>query len=132
MDARKAQKIISDFLYLMNSIRDTYDYNMAYIGTTNDETNDLLHEIELASLDAVELSRTARRLKEVRKERRKYTNENRYLKHVKDFRENNLPFITEVKQLAFRMNNVTETLKAEVYTPKVNMGLKLCREQGVS
>jgi len=126
MEAKEAQKIISEFLRLMYSVGDTYDANYDIVGRTNEETQDLLHEMELGNLNAVQLTQTAKRLKVVRQERRKFTNENRYLKHIKDFTKGNPQFIARVKQLSFNLQNVTDTIGAEVYTPRVCRDLKLC------
>lgn len=119
MRATEAQKIISDFLGLLYGIKDQYAANFDTVSRTNDETQDLLHEFELGNLDAVALTLTAKRLREVRQERRMFTNENRYLKHIKDFVEDNPGFVNKVKQLNFNMKNVSDTIGAEVYTPRV-------------
>ena len=55
------------------------------IQRTEDITQDLLHELELGSLNAVEIMAVAKELKEVRQERRKYKDELAKVNTLKGF-----------------------------------------------
>lgn len=70
---------------IRNTIRDfpnRYHENNKRIKEIEEETMDLLHLIELTTFNAAEGYKIAKRIKEIRQERRRLKDENEQLKHI--------------------------------------------------
>ena len=75
------EKIISAF----DNIVQQYEWNFQEVNDCDNETNDLLHEIELTELSAKEQRMRYRQLKEVRERRRKAKNAVEQYKELYEF-----------------------------------------------
>ena len=73
---------MKNFFENINSLRKNLKKE---IQKEDDITQDLLHELELASLNGVEIMQVAKQLKETRKERRKYKDELEKVNILKTF-----------------------------------------------
>ncbi len=75
----KAKEAVETLLRTLDDIRKTFEYNRDAIKLKEQETQDLLHEIELGNLDAVQRIQVFNQLREVRQERRRMKDENEAL-----------------------------------------------------
>ena len=92
---------------------------------------DLLHEIELADLNAIELMKVAKDLKANRILRRKIK-DNLFLtsttkSFVNRFIEKGI--LSEIKQLISNLDNYDNTIKGRGYTPRVLENLKCAKRK---
>jgi sulfur relay (sulfurtransferase) DsrC/TusE family protein len=94
------------------------------------EQEDLLHEIELSNLNASEIAKVMKRLKELRKNRRIFKNDLEVLNLVKNFTDKyNNKFITnEIVMLIKEINKKREQQENRKYKPRVLTDLKVGRE----
>lgn len=91
------------------------------------ERDDLLHEIELGNLNAIELSATSRKLRHCLQERRKLKNSRDYIFTLKGFSDK---FITkgivgDSKQLIKNIENLNKARNERKYTPRILKDLKI-------
>lgn len=96
---------------------------------TDNITQDLLHELELGNLDAVEMMAVAKQLKEVRQERRKYKDELARTNTLKGFTDkyNNKLIVGDIIQLLKNLKTLENNQNTRIYNPKVLKNLK-CTE----
>lgn len=93
------------------------------------ERNDLLHELELGNLNAVELTKVAVVLRDVLKERRKYKDELAKVMILKGFTDkyNNKLITGDIIQVLKNLRTLEKNNKERTYTPRVIKDLK-CTE----
>lgn len=93
------------------------------------ERNDLLHELELGNLNAVELTKVAVVLRDVLKERRKYKDELAKVMTLKGFTDKyNNKFITgDIIQVLKNLRTLEKNNKKRIYNPRIIKDLK-CTE----
>ena len=93
--------------------------------------NDLLHELELASLNAVELTRVAKTLKEVLKERRKYKDELAKVMTLKGFTDkyNNKLIVGDIILVLKNLKTLKSNNETRTYTPRRITNLKCTEEK---
>lgn len=92
-------------------------------------TQDLLHELELGNLNAVEMMAIAKQLKEVRIERRKHKDELARVNTLKGFTDkyNNKLIVGDIVQLLKNLRTLENNKNTRTYNPKVLENLK-CAE----
>lgn len=93
------------------------------------ERNDLLHELELGNLNAVELTKVAVVLRDVLKERREYKDELAKVMTLKGFADkyNNKLITGDIIQVLKNLKTLEKNNKERTYTPRVIKKLK-CTE----
>lgn len=93
------------------------------------ERNDLLHELELAKLNAVEMSQVAKKLREVLKERRVYKDELAKVMTLKGFTDkyNNKLIVGDIIQVLKNLRTLEKNNETRKYNPRVIKELK-CAE----
>ena len=93
------------------------------------ERNDLLHELELGNLNAVELTKVAVVLRDVLKERRGYKDELAKVMTLKGFTDkyNNKLITGDIIQVLKNLRTLEKNNKERTYTPRVIKDLK-CTE----
>ena len=93
------------------------------------ERNDLLHELELGNLNAVELTKVAIVLRDVLKERRQYKDELAKVMTLKGFTDkyNNKLISVDIIQVLKNLKTLKQNKKTRTYTPRVIKKLK-CAE----
>ncbi len=96
------------------------------IRETEQVRNDLLHELELATLNAVEMSKVAKTLKEVLKERRKYKDELAKVMTLKGFTDkyNNKLITGDIIIVLKNLRTLKQNNKTRTYTPRRITNLK--------
>lgn len=93
------------------------------------ERDDLLHEIELGNLNAIELSRVSGRLRRTLQERRQLKNHREYIYiyTLKGFADKFITkgIIGDAKQLITNINNLNKARNERKYTPRILKDLKI-------
>lgn len=99
------------------------------IQRTEDITQDLLHELELGSLNAVEIMAVAKELKEIRQERRKYKDELAKVNTLKGFTDkyNSKMIVGDIIQVIKNLKTLKINQDNRTYNAKVLKNLK-CTE----
>lgn len=90
------------------------------------ERNDLLHELELGNLNAVELTKVAVVLRDVLKERRQYKDELAKVMTLKGFTDkyNNKLIIGDILQVLKNLKTLKQNKETRTYTPRVIKKMK--------
>lgn len=93
--------------------------------------NDLLHELELANLNAVEMMKVARTLKSVLKERRKYKDELAKVMTLKGFTDkyNNKLIVGDIILVLKNLRTLKSNNETRTYTPRRITNLKCTEEK---
>ena len=96
------------------------------IRKTEQERNDLLHEIELGNLNAVELMRVVIPLRDVLRERRTYKDELAKVMTIKGFTDKyNNKFITgDILQTIKNLNTLEKNNETRKYRPRIIENMK--------
>lgn len=95
------------------------------------EQSDLLHEMELSRLNAIELMNTAKRLVKLRKERRVIKDILEVLKTEKGFADKyiNKGICADLKQNVMNLDNLKKCWSDRKYHPKILKDLKINKIQ---
>ena len=95
------------------------------------ERNDLLHELELGKLNAVELTKVAVVLRDVLKERRQYKDELAKVMTLKGFTDkyNNKLITGDILQVLKNLKTLKQNNETRTYTPRVIKKLKCAEEK---
>jgi len=93
--------------------------------------NDLLHELELGNLNAVELTKVTVTLRDVLKERRKYKDELAKVMTLKGFTDkyNNKLIVGDIIQVLKNLRTLEKNQKERKYTPRIINNLKCAEEK---
>lgn len=96
------------------------------IKRTELERNDLLHELELGKLNAVEMTRVAKVLKDVLKERRQYKDELNKVMTLKGFTDkyNNKLIVGDIIQVLKNLNTLEKNKENRKYRARVIENMK--------
>lgn len=109
MKNKKVSEYISDFLDYISEISSDYIYNQSEQKRREDETQDILHELELGNLLFDDRAKLATRLSKVRKERRIYKDKVEEQQALIEWINSNKGVINNLK------NILGETRKQERY-----------------
>lgn len=90
------------------------------------ERNDMLHELELGNLNAIELTKVAVTLRDILKERRKYKDELAKVMTLKGFTDkyNNKLIVGDIIQVLKNLKTLEKNNKDRQYNPRVIKDLK--------
>ena len=96
------------------------------IRKTEQERNDLLHEIELGNLNAVELMRVVIPLRDVLRERRTYKDELAKVMTIKGFTDkyNNKIITGDILQTIKNLNTLEKNNETRKYRPRIIENMK--------
>ena len=96
------------------------------ISETELERNDLLHELELGNLNAIEMTKVAKTLKEVLQERRKYKDELAKVMTLKGFTDkyNNKMITGDIILVLKNLRTLQKNNETRTYTPRRITNLK--------
>lgn len=126
---------VEEFLIEMKNFFENIDELKVNLENEIKETeyirNDLLHELELANLDAVEMSKVAKTLKEVLKERRIYKDELSKIMTLKGFTDkyNNKLIVGDIINVLKNLKTLEKNNKERTYTPRRIKNLKCAEEE---
>ena len=101
------------------------------ISETELERNDLLHELELGNLNAIEMTQVAKALKEVLQERRKYKDELAKVMTLKGFTDkyNNKMITGDIILVLKNLRTLEKNNEARTYSPRRIKNLKCAEEK---
>lgn len=101
------------------------------ISETELERNDLLHELELGNLNAIEMTQVAKTLKEVLQERRKYKDELAKVMTLKGFTDkyNNKMITGDIILVLKNLRTLEKNNKTRTYSPRRIKNLKCAEEK---
>lgn len=103
------------------------------IAETELERNDLLHELELGNLNAIEMTMVAKTLKEVLQERRKYKDELAKVMTLKGFTDkyNNKMITGDIILVLKNLRTLQKNNETRTYTPRRITNLKCVEAKDV-
>lgn len=95
------------------------------------ERNDMLHELELGNLNAIELTKVAVTLRDILKERRKYKDELAKVMTLKGFidKYNNKLIVGDIIQVLKNLRTLEKNNAERQYNPRVIKDLKCAEVQ---
>ena len=130
-DTKEIEELTKNIIDLFKTIDDKEkEANINLIEKENIQ-QDLLHEIELAELNAIELMGVAKRIKKNRLERRLIKDELALIKTIKGYTRKFIEkgIIAESEQLLKNIDTYKKNLQNRCYIPKILENLK-CTKKG--
>lgn len=121
---------LSGFLDLILYVKNNWDIICDEIRKADQETQDILHEIELTRFNAYEGYELTKKLQEVRQRRRRLKNEKEALKDIKEFYDNNKKLEIDLFKVLSKTRSNISYMENRVYVPKARNDLKLCNKWG--
>lgn len=118
LTAEEILKIMKDFF---EGIDIEHSNLLQELSNKEAEQQDLLHELELNNLNAVEITKVAIDLKKVRKERRVIKNDIERVKTIKNFTDkyNNKFIVNEIKTLIKELYKLQKRQNNRQYEPRI-------------
>ena len=118
---------MKNFFENIDELKSTLDKQ---IKDTELARDDLLHELELAKLDAVEMIKVAKTLKEILQERRKYKDELAKVMTLKGFTDkyNNKMIVGDIVNVLKNLKTLKSNNDTRSYTPRIITNLKCAKE----
>lgn len=129
LTAEEILKIMKDFF---EGIDIEHSNLLQELSNKEAEQQDLLHELELNNLNAVEITKVAIDLKKVRKERRVIKNDIERVKTIKNFTDkyNNKFIVNEIKTLIKELYKLQKRQNNRQYEPRVLKDRKIGEKNG--
>lgn len=129
LTAEEILKIMKDFF---EGIDIEHSNLLQALSNKEAEQQDLLHELELNNLNAVEITKVAIDLKKVRKERRVIKNDIERVKTIKNFTDkyNNKFIVNEIKTLIKELYKLQKRQNNRQYEPRVLKDRKIGEKNG--
>ena len=129
-DTNKIKVFIEEMYDFFNSLSDEEEKMNKELFKCNGIQDDLLHEIELADLNAIEIMRVAKELKKNRLERRKIKNDLLLIGTLKPFSKKFIEkgILAETIQLLKNIDMHEKSLEERGYTPRVLENLKCAKK----
>lgn len=129
LTAEEILKIMKDFF---EGIDIEHSNLLQELSNKEAEQQDLLHELELNNLNAVEITKVAIDLKKVRKERRIIKNDIERVKAIKSFTDkyNNKFIVNEIKTLIKELYKLQKRQNNRQYEPRVLKDRKIGEKNG--
>lgn len=120
-DNRQITDTISLFLKLMNDIEKQFDVAASEVQKYDLLEQDLLHKLEFQRLNAVQMMKLIKKLKQCRLERRYYKDRIETLGPIKDFALNplNKKTIHNIQEMLGSVRTKERSLTNRRYTPRV-------------
>ncbi len=116
---------VKKFVDILNYIDNEWNSLYDQIGRLDQETSDLLHEIELTEFDAVEGFQLSTEIKKIRIKRRDLKDYQEVIKYLKDFSDRNKSLRISLFKTANLMQKTRDYHYNRRYTPRVREDLKL-------
>ena len=125
----EVEKFIKEMNYFFTNIERTNSDLKNELRTKELEQDDLLHEIEISRLNAFELSKTAIRLRNTRRERRKIKDKLEFISTIKGFSDkyNNKLITGDIIQLLKNIRTMKDNWNNRVYKTRVLEDLKISK-----
>lgn len=117
----KYSEQIEDFLDFMRKVKTDYNIAVSSEKEANDATQDLLHSLELYENTYHEYARAAKKLAQVRQERRAAKDAREQLQLVMDWLEENDRVIHGLEKLLGNVRKAEKATEGRFYTPKTDV-----------
>ncbi len=129
-NTKDVKQVLEQMYDLVMSVATEENKLLEELKFKEDIQQDLLHEIELAPLNAIELVRIAIKLKKVRKERRKVKDTLEFIKVIKNYTRRfiKIGILSETSQIMKNIDTYNEKLKNRQYIPRVLKDLKCVKK----
>ena len=127
-----AEEILKIMKSFFEGIEEEYSNLLQELTNKEAEQQDLLHELELNNLNAVEITKVAIDLKRVRKERRIIKNDIERVKLIKSFTDkyNNRYITNEIKTLIKDLYKLQRKQENRKYEPRILKNRKIGEKEG--
>lgn len=109
--------------YILVEVPKLFNLAQKEFHKTNDETQDILHVLELGKLNAIEMSKIIRQLKEVRQRRRELKDELEILYEIRNFAFGDINE-HEINKLIGTVRKINERHENRKYTMRVRSDLQ--------
>lgn len=123
----ETEEFINNLKYFFENIDTELKKVECEIANKELERDDMLHEIELGNLNAVELGMAASKLRKIMQNRRVLKNQREYIYTLKGFSDKFITkgIIGDSKQLLTNIENLNRARKERKYTPRILKDLKI-------
>lgn len=126
MSENIATKCISTIVGVCDQVIQTFESNQEKIKKAENETMDLLHEIELAKIKNLQEGyQVYKELKEVREKRRMAKDENQALEELYNFCKNDTNIKAKLQKIQSTVDKVIHNQSTRKYTPKERKDLTI-------
>lgn len=115
--------IVSETLRLLQLVETTSKQVSEEINRCDLEHQDLIHAAELLNLNAVEMSKLAKAIKQNRQKRRDAKNTKEQLSPILEVLQKNQGLINSLKVAKGKAESIQRLQKVRVYTPRVRVDL---------
>lgn len=118
-------KPLQDFVDIMDNVELIYNDLFERVGELDRETSDMLHDFEFDKFYRTEGHRKARKLKEIRQERRTAKNTMELLYPLKEYVKYNRKIKGDIKKVLEQIDRADKAQNTRVYAPRAmsNIGI---------
>lgn len=127
----KYSEQIEDFLNFMRKVKTDYNIAVSSEKEANDATQDLLHSLELCENTYHKYARTAKKMAQVRQERRAAKDTREQLQPIVDWLEENDRVIYGLENLLGNVRKAEKLTEGRFYTPKTDVLDGITREEAL-
>lgn len=120
---------IEGFLDFMRNVKTDYNIAVSCEKDANDATQDLLHSLEIYENTYHEYARAAKKLAQVRQERRAAKDMREQLRPIMDWLEENDRVIYGLENLLGNVRKAERSTEGRFYTPKTDVLDGITREE---
>lgn len=137
MDIISVQDQVKEFITLMDTAPERYQELFTHLDKCNKLTNDIVHDIEFARFDADEYGfqngyEKAKRLQEIRQERRYYKDQIDFYKVLKDFALKNKQIKEILENLSLSFEKIMEEQSKRRYVSRATNEDLACEQHVIS
>lgn len=130
-DIEEAKILLLDIENLFMDLDDTKKSLESQISIKDDETQDYLHELELAKLNGIEIMSVSKALINTRKERRILKDKLEVVNTLKGYTDKYITkgIIADTRQAISNLDTLKSNQEGREYTPKVIKDLKCAKKR---
>ena len=130
-DIEEAKILLLDIENLFMDLDDTKTSLESQISIKDDETQDYLHELELAKLNGIEIMSVSKALINTRKERRILKDKLEVVNTLKGYTDKYITkgIIADTRQAISNLDTLKSNQEGREYTPKVIKDLKCAKKR---
>lgn len=118
-------KYIENFLIFIKDVQVDYNVNIEEENRNNDETQDLLHTLELTNLTYHQKAKIANKLIEVRQERRDFKNKELIITPIVEWINDNQDVIKKLQKLLGEVRKIESKCDNSSYLYKTDIAKEL-------
>lgn len=118
---KKYSELISDFLGMLREAQQEYNIAEAEEHDANNETQDILHSVELDDMKYHEYARLSIALRDVRQQRRKAKDKTQELQPIIDFLSTNAKVVKAIERLLGDVRKAERSTEGRAYAPRTDI-----------